>query len=224
MVLISHANISTETTHKRNWSVVLLISWKPWLRAQVIPGSCINLTSNLLIEMSLYHIPFIVIFLQSFTASDGSAQWQAEEVNTCTCRTGHQHVSGKWDSRRWLKILDAKSTRSYSIHSGHDSTDTITRQPMRAWELDLTFRSWVPQFLSASHSPNAPNPLKSDRQPMRAHTDSLAYLPMGVHTDRLEPNTYKNCQTPPEKSPQHKGFTWLTELVQRCPTQTTNNL
>ena len=71
---------------------------------------------------------------------------------------------------------------------------------------------------------NAPNPLKSDRQPMRAHTDSLTYLPMGVHTDRLEPNVYKNCQTPPEKSPQHKGFTWLTELIQRCPTQTTDNL
>ena len=83
MVLI---NASTETTHKRNWSVALLISWKPWLRAQVIPGSCINPTSNLLIEMSLYHpsvhyitdcflwgVPFIVIFLQSFTASDDSA-------------------------------------------------------------------------------------------------------------------------------------------------------
>lgn len=54
LVLISHANFSTETIHKRNWSVVLLSSWKPWFRAQVIPGPYINLTSNLLIEMLLY--------------------------------------------------------------------------------------------------------------------------------------------------------------------------
>ena len=50
--LISHANFNTETTRKPNWSVVLLGSWKLWLRAQVILGLCINLTS---MEKFLYY-------------------------------------------------------------------------------------------------------------------------------------------------------------------------
>ena len=68
-----------------------------------------------------------------------------------------------------------------------------------------------------------PSPRKSDRQPMRAHTDSLAYLPMGAPTDRLEPNTYKNCQTPPEKWPIRKQGSF-TELIQKCLPRITNNL